>query len=94
MQESSPRSIINSIMNMIALGALSGVFFLCSISLFVGGFRIYNMECEWGAIIAWFVSAAMLSGAIVLLRLFRKAYRIEKEKEEAEDSTRRTGTLT
>ena len=93
MQESSAWRIIDSIMSMVALGAFAGVLLIASITLFVGGFHICNLGYSWGAIGAWIGSGITLIFAIYLSSLFRKAYRIQKAKEEDEDYTRREGKL-
>ncbi len=94
MQESSAWRIIDSIMSMVALGAFAGVLLIAAITLFGTGFHIYNLSYHWAAIGAWIGSGIILLASLVLMRLFRKAYRIQKAKEGDEDYTRRTGKLT
>ncbi len=93
MQESSAWRIIDNIMSMVALGAFAGVLLFVSVSLFVGGFHILSLGYKWAAIGAWIGSGIILLASLMLMRLFAKAYQTQKEKEEDEDYTRRTGKI-
>lgn len=72
-------------MTLIALGAIAGVLLLAVVSLFEAGFHILDYGYCWAAIGAWIFSGIILTGAVYLLYLFRKAYRRQKGKENLED---------